>query len=75
MEELDPVEDIATPLHWRSMDIPESRPLAETPPSTGTLGASSSMGRRKKRKERDPMTSVLEWLLTMLADSQWKHDL
>ena len=69
MEELDPVEDITMPPHQQSLDIPESRPSAETPSSSGTPRASSFMGRREKRKERDPMASVLELLLTMLAES------
>ena len=64
-----PVEDIATPQHRPSVDIPESRLSAKMPPSSGTLRASSFMGRREKRKERDPMTSILELLSTMLADS------
>ena len=51
MEYLDPVEDIATSPHQRSVNIPESRPLVETPPSSGTLGVSSFMGWREKRKE------------------------
>ena len=72
---MDPVEDIAIPPHRPSVDIPESRSSAEMPPSTETLGASSSMGRREKRKERDPMTSFVKSLLRMLVDSQRKHDL
>ena len=57
------------------MDILESRPSAEMPPSSGTPGVLSSMERRKKRKERDPMTSILDSLSTTLAESQPKHDL
>ena len=37
--------------------------------------ASSSRGRRKKRKEKDLMASVLESLSTMMAESQQKHNL
>ena len=45
------------------------------PSSSGTPAASSSMGRREKRKERDLMASILESLTTMMAKSQRKHDL
>ena len=69
VEELDPIEDIVMPPNRRSQNIPESRPSLETPPSSGTLGASSSMGRRKKKKGKDPMASVLKSLLTMMAES------
>ena len=75
MEDLDPVEDTATPLHRQSVDILESRPSAETPSSSGIPRASSSRGRREKRKERDPMASVLELLSMMMAESQRKHNL
>ena len=65
----DLVEDVATPPNQPSMDIWESRPSVETLPSTRTPRASSSMGRREKRKDRDPMTAVLESLLMMFADN------
>ena len=74
VENLDP-EDFATPLPRPSVNVPDSRPSTETPSSSGTPGASSSMGRREKRKERDPMASVLESLTMMMAESQRKHDL
>ena len=65
---LDPTEVIATPPHRRSVNVPESRPSTGTPSSSGTLRASSSMGRRERRKERDPMASVLKLLSTMMAE-------
>ena len=36
VEDLDPIEDIATPSHWQSLNISESRPSAGTPSSSGT---------------------------------------
>ena len=69
MEDLDPVEDIATPPHRRFVNILELRPSTETPSSSGTLRALSSMVRREKRKERDPMASVQESLSTRMAES------
>ena len=75
VEDLDPIENIATPLHKRSLNILESRASPETPPSSGTLGASSSIKRREKRKERDSMASILELFSAMLAKNQQKHDL
>ena len=75
VENLDPADNFARPPHQQFVNIPDSRPSTRTPSSSGTLGASSSMGRRKKRKERDPMASVLQSLSTMMAKSQRKHDL
>ena len=75
LEDLDPVEDSATPLHRRSVNILKSRLSVETPPSSGTPRVSSSMERREKRKERDLMASILESLSTMMAESQQKHNL
>ena len=74
VENLDPADDFAMPLPRPSVNVPDSRPSRRTPSSSGTLGASSSMGRREKRKERDPMASVLESLTTTMAESQRKHD-
>ena len=70
----DPADEYGLPPHRPSIKVPDSRPSSGTPSSSGTPGASSSMGRRKKRKERDPMASVLESLTTMMADSQRKHE-
>ena len=70
----DPTDEYGSPPHRPSINLPDSRPSLGTPSSSGTPGASSSMGRRKKRKERDPMASVLESLTTMMAESQRKHE-
>ena len=75
MGNMDPADKFATPLHRPSVNVPDSRPSTRTPSSSETPGASSSMERREKRKERDPMASVLELLMTMMAESQRKHDL
>ena len=75
LQDLDPVDDSATPSHRRSVKFPESRPSVGMPSSSGTPWASSSRGRTEKRKERDPMASVLESLSMMMAESQRKHDL
>ena len=72
---LDPADDFATPLHRPFVNVPDLRPSTETPSSSGTPRASSSIGRREKRKERDPMASVLGSLTTMMVESQRKHDL
>ena len=72
---LDPAEDIAMPPHRQSINVLKSRPSTGMPSSSGTLEASSSMRWREKRKERDPMASILESLSTMMAESQRKHDL
>ena len=72
---MDPADEFATPPHRPSVNVPDSRPSTGTPSSSGTPGASSSMERREKRKERDPMASVLESLTTMMAKSQRNHDL
>ena len=71
---MDPEDECGLPLHRPSINVPESRPSSGTPSSSETPGVSSSMGRREKRKERDPMASVLELLTTMMADSQRKHE-
>ena len=65
MGNLDLADDFATPPHRPSVNVPDSRLSTGTP---------SSMGRREKKKERDPMTFVLESLTTMMAESQRKHD-
>ena len=70
----DPADEYGSPPHRPSINVPDSRPSSGTPSSTGTPEASSSMGRREKRKERDLMASVLESLTTMMADSQRKHE-
>ena len=75
MGNLDPVDNFATPLHRPSVNLSDSTPSIGTPSSKGTPGVSSSMGRREKRKESDPMASILESLTTMTAESQRKHDL
>ena len=72
---LDLVDDFAMPPHRPSVNVPDSRPSIGTPSTSRIPGASSSMGRREKRKERDPMAFVLESLTTMMAESQRKHDL
>ena len=72
---MDPADEFAMPPHRPSINVPDSRPSIGTPSSSRTPGASSSMRRREKRKETDPMASVLESLTTMMAESQWKHDL
>ena len=71
---MDPTDGYGSPPHRPSINVPDSRPSSRTPSSSGTPGASSSMGRREKRKERDPMGSVLELLTTMMAESQHKHE-
>ena len=72
---MDLAEEFATPPHQPSVNVLDSRPSTGMPSSSGTPGVSSSMGRREKRKERDPMAFVLESLTTMMAESQRKHDL
>ena len=71
---MDPEDEYGSPPHRPSINVPESRSSSRTPSSSRTLGASSSMGRREKRKERDLMASVLESLTTMMANSQRKHE-
>ena len=70
----DSADEYGSPPHHPSINVLESRPSSGTPSSSGTPGASSSIGRRKKRKERDPIASVLESLTTMMAESQQKHE-
>ena len=70
----DPTNEYGSPPHRPSINVLDSRPSIGTPSSSGTSGASSSMGQREKRKERDPMASVLESLTTMMAESQRKHE-
>ena len=57
---MDPADEYGSPPHRPSINVPDSRPSSGTPSSSGTPEASSSMGRREKRKERDPLASVLE---------------
>ena len=71
---MDPEDEYGSPPHRPSIIVLDSRPSTGTPSSSGILGASSSMGRREKRKERDPMASVLKLLTTMMAESQRKHE-
>ena len=71
---MDPADKYGSPPHRPSINVPDSRPSSGTPSSSGTPRASSSMGRREKRKERDPMASILESLTTMMVDSQRKHE-
>ena len=71
---MDPADEYGSPPHRPSINVPNSRPSLGTPSSSRTPGASSSMGWREKRKERDPMASVLESLTMMMADSQRKHE-
>ena len=71
---MDPADEYGSPPHRPSINVPDSRLSTGTPSSSRTPGASSSMGRREKRKERDPMASVLESLTMMIAESQRKHD-
>ena len=70
----DPADEYGSPPHRPSINVPDSRPSSGTPSSSRTLGASFSMGQREKKKERDPMASILESLTTMMVDSQWKHE-
>ena len=65
----DPTDKYGSPPHRPSINVPDSRPSTGTPSLSGTPGASSSMGRREKRKERDPMASVLGSLTMMMTDS------
>ena len=55
----DPADEYGSPPHHPSINVPDSRPSSGTPSSSGTPRVSSSMGRREKRKKRDPMASVL----------------
>ena len=71
---MDPEDEYGSPPHRPSINVSDSRPSTGTPSSSGTPGASSSIRRREKRKERDAMASVLESLTTMMADSQRKHE-
>ena len=71
---MDPEDKYGSPPHRPSINVLESRPSSGTPSSSGTLGASFSMGRREKMTEWDLMASVLESLTTMMADSQRKHE-
>ena len=71
---MDLADEYGSPPHRPSINVPDSRPSSGTPSSSRTPGASSSMGQREKRKERDLMASVLESLTTMMADSQRKHE-
>ena len=71
---MDPADEYGSPPHRPSINVPDSKLSSGTPSSSGTPGASSSMERREKRKERDSMASVLESLTTMMADSQRKHE-
>ena len=66
---MDLEDEYGSPPHRPSINVPDSKPSTGTPSSNETPGASSSMGRREKRKERDPMVSVLESLTMMMADS------
>ena len=67
---MDPADEYGSPPHRPSINVSDSRPSTGMPSSSGTPGVSSSMGRREKKKERDPMASVLESLTTMMAESQ-----
>ena len=71
---MDLPNEFAMPPHRPSINVLDSRPSMGTPSSSETPGASSSMRRREKTKERDSMASVLESLTTMMAESQRKHD-
>ena len=74
VEDFDPIEDTGTPTDKRLEVSPECRPSFGMPPSRGTPSASSPMGRKAKRKERDPMASVMQTFFAMMADSQQKHE-
>ena len=69
VEDVDPIEDIATPTDRQSEGSPECRPSFGMPPSRDTLDASSSMRRREKKKERDPMASVMQTFSAMMVNS------
>ena len=70
---MDPADEFAMPPYRPSINVLDSRPSTGTPSSSGTPRASSSIGWREKRKERDSMASVLELLTTMMVESQRKH--
>ena len=74
VEDFNPIDDIAMPTDKQSEDSPKSRPSFGMPPSRGTPGASSSKERKEKRKERDPMASVMQTFSAMMADSHRKHE-
>ena len=52
---MDPEDEYGSLPHHPSINVPKSRPSTGTPSSSRTPGASSSMGWREKRKERDLM--------------------
>ena len=66
---MDPADEYGSPPHQPSINVLDSRTSTGTPSSSETPGASSSIGRREKRKERDPMASVLESVMTIMAES------
>ena len=46
----DPADEYGSPPHRPSINVPDSKPSSKTPSSSGTPGASSSMGWREQRK-------------------------
>nr|PNR39184.1 hypothetical protein PHYPA_019462 [Physcomitrium patens] len=74
LQELDPIQPNATLPERRYRVIPQSTQASDNPPSGGTPGASSSDGRRRKRKDMDSVATVMESILAILADSQRRHE-
>uniref|UniRef100_A9U5Y1 Predicted protein n=1 Tax=Physcomitrium patens TaxID=3218 RepID=A9U5Y1_PHYPA len=74
LQELDPIQPNATLPERRSRVISQSAQASDNPPSVRTPGASSSGGRRRKRKDMDSVATVMESILAILADSQQRHE-
>nr|PNR49410.1 hypothetical protein PHYPA_011306 [Physcomitrium patens] len=74
LQELDPIQPNATLPERRSRVISQSAQASDNPPSVRTPGASSSGGRRRKRKDMDSVATVMESILAILADSQRRHE-
>nr|PNR26859.1 hypothetical protein PHYPA_030340 [Physcomitrium patens] len=74
LQELDPIQPNATLPERRSRVILQSAQASDNPLSCGTPGASSSGGRRRKRKDMDSVATIMESISAILADSQRRHE-